>query len=94
MQSACLHAEVVGDYLQTKISLGHAAGPFLPEAIRGDHVSRFGIIPKNHQPNKSQLIVDLSHPTNNSVNNKIFSPLCSLHYVTVDDAVRQILKSW
>ena len=25
--------EVVGDYLQTEISLGHVSGPFLPEAI-------------------------------------------------------------
>ena len=28
MQSARLHAEVVGDYLQTNISLGRVAGPF------------------------------------------------------------------
>ena len=47
MQSARLHAEVVGDYLQTKISLGCVAGPFLPKAIRGGHVNRFGVIPKN-----------------------------------------------
>ena len=76
MQSARLHAEVVDDYLQTEISLGHVAGPFLAEAIRGGHASRFGVIPKNHQPNKWQLIVDLTHPTNNSVNDEISSPLC------------------
>ena len=90
MESARLHAEVVDDYLQTEISLGHVASPFLPEDIRGGHVSRFGVIPKNHQPNKWRLIVDLSHPTNNSVNDGTSSPLCTLHYVTVDDAVCQI----
>ena len=92
MESAHLHAEVVDDYLQTKISLGCVAEPFLSEAIQGGHVSRFAVIPKNHQPNKWRLIVDLSHPTNNSVNDGISSLLCSLHYVRVDDAIHQMLS--
>ena len=90
MESARLHGKVVDEYLQTEMSLGRVAGPFLPDAIPDGHVSRFGVIPKNHQPNKWRLIVDLSYPTGHSVNDGISPPLCSLHYVTIDDAVQQI----
>ena len=90
MESARLHGKVVDEYLQTEMSLGRVAGPFIPDAIPDGHVSRFGVIPKNHQPNKWRLIVDLSYPTGHSVNDGISPPLCSLHYVTIDDAVHQI----
>ena len=42
--------------------------------------------------NKWRLIVDLSHPTGSSVNDGIYSNLCSLHYTSVDDAVDIIKK--
>ena len=90
MESTCFHAEVVDEYLQTEISLGHVAGPFPLDVIPDGHVSRFEVIPKNHQPNKWQLIVDLSYPTGHSVNDGISPRLCSLHYVTIDDTVHQI----
>ena len=51
------------------------------------------MIPKNHQPNKWCLIIDLSHPQRNSVNDGIHQHLCSLSYVSVDDAVLNILQS-
>ena len=76
--------------MNTEISLGFVAGPFPPDAIPDRHVSRFEVIPKNHQPNKWQLIVDLSYPTGHNVNDGISHPLCSLHYVTIDDAVHQL----
>jgi len=50
-------------------------------------VSRFGAIPKNHQPNKWRLFVDLSHPTDGSINNGIPKDLCSIKYITVDSAI-------
>ena len=56
------------------------------------HISRFGVIPKNRQPGKWHLIIDLSHPRGHSVNDGIPSPLCSLSYISVDDAVRNIIK--
>ena len=90
MESARLHGKVVDEYLQTEMSLGCVAGPFLPDAIPDGDVTRFGAIPKNHQPNKWRLIVDLSYPTGHSVNDGISPPLCSLYYVTIDDAVHQI----
>ena len=55
-------------------------------------INRFGVIPKHHQANKWCLIVDLSHPEGFSINDGIPSHLCSLSYITVDDAIQGILK--
>jgi len=57
------------------------------------HVNRFGVIPKNHQPDKWHLITDLSHPPGGSVNDGIPSDLCSLFYVTIDHAILSIIQS-
>ena len=51
------------------------------------------VIPKNHQPDKWRLIVDLSHPAGHSVNDNIPKALCSLSYITVDDAIQAIVQS-
>jgi len=58
MKSTSSHADVVEEYLKIEIKLGRVAGPFLPEVIQNGHISRFGVIPKNHQPNKwCQLLI-------------------------------------
>ena len=44
------------------------------------------MIPKQHQPGKWRLIVDLSHPKGASMNDGIEADLCSLSYVSIDDA--------
>ena len=51
------------------------------------------MIPKHHQANKWRLIVDLSHPEGFSINDGIPSHLCSLSYITVDDAIQEILQT-
>ena len=55
-------------------------------------ISRFGVIPKHHKPNSWRLIIDLSHPQGYSVNDGIPSSLCSIKYITIDDAINQILS--
>ena len=57
------------------------------------HINRFRVIPKNNQPDKWRLITDLSYPSGSSVNDGIPSELCSLTYVTIDDAILNILQS-
>ena len=57
------------------------------------HTNRFAVIPKNYQQDKWQLITDLSYPAGSSVKDDIPSQLCSLTYVTIDDAILNILKS-
>lgn len=59
---ALQHPQVVDDYLQAEIAEHRVIGPFQMEDIPAAHISRFGVIPKHHSPNKWRLIVDLSHP--------------------------------
>jgi len=62
MQCALEHPEVVESYLADEVALGRVSGPFSYSSVPHAHISRFGVIPKNHQSNKWRLIVDLSHP--------------------------------
>ena len=91
MEGAREHPDIDNDYLSTEISLGRVAGPFPPRAIPQVHISRFGVIPKG-QTGKWRLIVDLSHPKGQSVNDGIPKALCSLKYVTIDEANKEIVK--
>jgi len=92
MESAYFHAAIVDDYLKTEVSLTRVVGPLPPNIVQHGEISRFGVIPKRHQPDKWHLIVDLSYPRNHSVNDGIPAALCSLQYVTITDAVQQIFN--
>jgi len=84
------HPGVVNQYLAEEISHLCIISPFHPDSIPEAHISRLRVIPKNHQPNKWHLIVDLSHPSGHSINDGIPSDLCWLTYITVDKATEQI----
>ena len=71
MRSALDHAEVVDEYLSAELAAGRLAGPFNHPPIPSLQVSPFGVIPKNHQPGKWRLILDLSSPAGHSVNDGI-----------------------
>ena len=89
---ATAHPDVVDKYLHHELLLGRMSGPYPTLACSDVHISRFGVIPKNHQPNKWRLIMDLLCPTGSSINDGIPSTLCSLSYVTIDDAIQKILQ--
>ena len=91
MQSALKNAPVVEEKLAVELEKGRIVGPLSLDQFPQVHASRFGVIPKNHQPRKWRLIVDLSHPKGSSVNDRISPALCSLHYYSADEAVRQAL---
>lgn len=91
MNSACHHAEVIDEYLAKEVQEGRVAGPFPHGAIPKAQINRFGVIPKGHQANKWRLIVDLSHPKGKSVNSGIPKHLCSMSYISVDEAIKQII---
>ena len=93
LQGAVMHPDVVEEYLQTEIRLGRLVGPFPSHAVPNVHISRFGVIPKSHQVNKWRLIVDLSFPADQSINDGIPKELYSLKYITIDDAVEHIVRS-
>ena len=50
LQGALLHPQVVDDYLQTELLLGRISGPFQKSQCSTVQISRFGVIPKHHQP--------------------------------------------
>ena len=68
MASALLNSQVIDNYLQLEVQMGRVAGPFSRPPLPDLHVSRFGVIPKCHQPVKWCLILDLSSPAGHSVN--------------------------
>ena len=51
-------------------------------------VNPIGIISKQHQPGKFRLIIDLSAPKGKSVNDGIPTELCSLEYISAEEATR------
>jgi len=81
-------AVVVEEYLEKEVSMKRIIGS-LGDKPLGTQINKFGVISKNHQPGKWRIIVYLSSPDNASVNDGISQ---ELSYVSVDDAVRQILE--
>ena len=67
-------------------------GPLDPREYPYIHVSSLGAVPKKHSPNKWRLILDLSHPKGQSINDGIDRKLCSLTYMKVDDVVQKVLS--
>ena len=92
MRSAYEHPQPVEDYLATELAAGRIAGPFDPHELQEVIVSHFGVIPKANQAGKWRLILDLSSPKDSSVNDGIPSELCSLSYITTDDAVEKVME--
>ena len=91
MRSAIQQPSVIDDYLQTEIAQGRIAGPFLISPFPYLHISRFGVIPKNNQPGKWRLILDLSSPPGHSVNDGIPRLPYSVQYVTIDEFIDGIM---
>ena len=72
--------------------MGRVLGPF-PLSLLGDvQISPLGVVPKKG-PNRWRLILDLSSPEGHSVNDGIPSHLCSLSYISVDDAARAVVRA-
>ena len=92
MPSASLQPSVIDDYLNTEIAKGRVAGPFSSPPLPHLHISRFGVIPKKHQPGKWRLILDLSSPGGHSVNDGIRKDPITVQYMKVDDIIDGIMS--
>lgn len=92
MPSASLQPSVIDQYLQAELEKGRVAGPFPVPPIQNLHISRFGVIPKKHQPGKWRLILDLSSPAGHSVNDGISKDPFSVQYMKVDDIISGIMS--
>ena len=93
MQSVRNHPQLIADYLAEECAMGRILGPFERDDLAPVqvHISRFGLIPKK-TPGEWRLIIDLSSSDGASVNDGVYSRLCSLQYVTVEEALQEIIK--
>ena len=92
MPSASLQPSVIDDYLYTELAKGRVAGPFSSPPLPHLHISRFGVIPKKHQPGKWRLILDLSSLDGHSVNDGIRKDPFTVQYMKVDDIIDGIMS--
>ena len=92
LRSAYDHGAIVQEYLKREETLGRIKQ--VPPAEQGKRfqISPFGVIPKKNRPNKWRLIIDLSSPHGNSVNDAISSEWSSISYASLDDAAAFIVK--
>ena len=88
LRSALENPDVVTEYLAKECSLDHMAGPFTHPPFTNLYCSGIGTVPK--KSGGTRLIMHLSAPEGSSINDGIPSDDFSLHYVTVDDAIRLI----
>ena len=80
------HPHIVETHIAGEVAQRRLLGP-VPEYLVGlCHSSPIGLIPKLHRPGKWRLIVDLSAPHGNSVNDAISPELSRMHYASVLDA--------
>ena len=90
MVSTMQKPEIVRAYLSKECEKDWILGPLLPELFPSVQISRIGVI-LNGSTGKWCLIVDLSAPEGFSVNDNVYEMLCSLSYISVEDAVQQIM---
>ena len=74
-----------------ELNLGRISGPFEKGDLQPSvHINRFGIIPKKHQEGKYRLIVDMSYPDGESINDGIDPDLCLLTYLKLEEVVHAV----
>lgn len=92
LQSSSLHPAVIDKYLQNEVENGRVAGPFSSPPMSNLQVNSFGVIPKRNQRGQWRLILDLSSPAGNSVNDGIPKDKFSVQYMKVDEVINAIMR--
>ena len=91
LKSAFEHPDVIADYVKKETQEGRIGGPFTVPPCEGFRCSPIGAVQKS-DPSKFRIIMNLSAPKGNSINDYIPKEDFSLSYITVDDAVNHILE--
>ena len=85
------HLSVINAHLKNEVLCGRVAGPFSSPPFTDLLIIHFGVVPKNNQPGKWCLILDLSSPDGHSVNDGIPKITFSIQYVIVDAFIDGII---
>ena len=83
--SALQHSQVVSEFLQRQVAAGYMMGPFDLTQCSGVITSSLGVVPKSTS-DKFRVIVDLSSPTELSVNNQTHRELAQVAHSSIEDA--------
>ena len=90
LQSTSLHPHIIDNELAKECAAGRVLGPFTHRPFKNLRCSGVGVIPKKR--NKWRMIMHLSAPAGYSINDFISSDDFSLHYASIDDAVKLLLS--
>ena len=88
LRSAIQASEAVSTAISTEVKRGHTAGPFVAAPFTNFHCSPLGAVPKSN--GSIRLILDLSSPRSQSVNEGIPPEIFSMTYSRFDDAVNMV----
>ena len=91
LKSALQNPDLVTSKLQKEISAGRIAGPFTLPPFTDFRSSPIGIVPKK-TPNEVRLIHHLSYPSGFSVNDNIPADFSTVHYATINQAVKIVQR--
>ena len=84
-QTAFQHPDIVAKYIRKEIESKHTAGPFPTPHLPNFVVSSLGVRPK--KTGDARLIMDISRPFDNSVNDFISRKAFTLRFSSIDEAV-------
>ena len=88
--SAFKHSHVIDEELSKEIAAQRIAGPFDTPPLQNLQCSGVGVVPK--KTGGWRMIMHLSAPAETSINDGIKKEEFTLHYSTIDDAIRMINK--
>ena len=88
LKSAVERPEILQEKIDKEISQGRVAGPFKHLPMPNLQISPLGLVPK--KDGDFRLIHHLSYPQDQSINSGIEDKHCTVHYSSIDDAVRLV----
>lgn len=90
LKSCSKNPEAVEEYLAKEVDSGRIIGPFNTVPFKKFQLSPIGLVPKK-TPGLFRVIVDLSYPQGESINDGIPDEAAHISYSTVSDAIKLIL---
>ena len=88
LTSAFQHPQIINDELAKEITAQRIAGPFDHPPLPNLQCSGIGVVPK--KTGGWRMIMHLSAPADHSINDGIDKEDFTLHYSTIDDAVKMV----
>lgn len=88
--SSAAYPKAVNCHIDDELSKGRFCGPFSEPPFPFLHISPIGVVPKK-SPGKFRMIVDLSSPRGNAVNEGIADERAAVSYSSLTDAIKIII---